>query len=268
MIAGTDLMHRVATIITEVSATAIEPRMFDLEDGEVHSKAPGELVTVADLEAERLLTLRLSEIFDDTPVIGEEACDANPSLLDALCGERAWLVDPLDGTANFVAGSTDWAVMVALVRRGTTACSWIWQPSQRRMYMAERGAGAVCGDRPLRLIATVSEASELTGRVHARFLDDQRRDAISRNREHFGEILEGRGCSGIEYPSLVEREQDFVVWWQTLPWDHAPGVLLAEEAGATVRRLDGSHYEPSQTTAGLFAAADDETWALARLILD
>jgi fructose-1,6-bisphosphatase/inositol monophosphatase family enzyme len=268
VIAGTDLMHRVATIIAEVSATAIEPRMLDLEDGEVHSKAPGELVTVADTEAERLLTEHLSGIFRDTPVVGEEACDANPSLLHALSGERAWLVDPLDGTANFVAGSTDWAVMVALIQRGMTVCSWIWQPNQRRMYMAERGAGAVCDDRPLRLVATAAEASELTGRVHTRFLDDLGKAAISRNRKHFGEVLEGRGSAGIEYPALAEGEQDFIVWWRTLPWDHAPGVLLAEEAGATVRRLDGSRYEASQRTTGLIAAADDETWAFARLILD
>ena len=265
---GTDLMQRVATIITEVSATVIEPRMFDLEDGEVHVKLPGELVTVADVEAERLLTKRLSGIFQHTPVVGEEACDANPSLLDALGGERAWLVDPLDGTSNFVAGSADWAVMVALVQHGMTASSWIWQPSQRRMYMAERGAGAMCDDRPLHLDATAAEASGLTGRVHTRFLDDLMNDTISRNRKHFGEVLEGRGSAGIEYPSLAEQEQDFIVWWRTLPWDHAPGVLLAEEAGATVRRLDGSHYEPSQTTTGLLAAADDETWALARLIFD
>jgi fructose-1,6-bisphosphatase/inositol monophosphatase family enzyme len=268
MIDGADLMDRVATIIIEVSAMAIEPRMFDLDDGEIHTKSPGELVTVADLEAERFLTERLSGIIQDTPVVGEEACDANPSLVDALSGERAWLVDPLDGTANFVAGSTDWAVMVALVRRGMTACSWIWQLSRKRMYMAERGAGAVCNDRPLRLVATAAEASELTGRVHTRFLDDVMKDAISGNRKHFGEVLEGRGSAGIEYPSLAEKEQDFIVWWRTLPWDHAPGVLLAEEAGATVRRLDGSQYEPTQTTTGLLAAADDKTWALARLILD
>jgi fructose-1,6-bisphosphatase/inositol monophosphatase family enzyme len=202
MIAGTDLMHRVATIIAEVSATAIEPRMLDLADGEVHSKAPGELVTVADVEAERLLTERLSGIFPSTPVVGEEACEANPSLLDALSGERAWLVDPLDGTANFVAGSTDWAVMVALLQRGITACSWIWQPIQRRMYMAERGAGAVCDNRRLRLVATAAEASELTGRVHTRFLDDLGKVAITRNRKHFGEVLEGRGSAGTNTPRL------------------------------------------------------------------
>jgi fructose-1,6-bisphosphatase/inositol monophosphatase family enzyme len=261
-------MHRVATIITEVSATAIEPRMFDLEDGEVATKSPGELVTVADLEAERLLTERLSEIFRDAPVVGEEACHANPSLLDVLTGERAWLVDPLDGTANFVAGSADWAVMVALVEHGTPVCSWIWQPIRKRMYMAERGGGAVCGDQPLHLVATAGVASKLRGRVHTRFLDDRMKDAISRNRERFGGVLEGRGSAGVEYPSLADQEQDFIVWWRTLPWDHAPGVLLVEETGATVRRLDGSPYQPAQSAAGLLVATDDETWAVARPILD
>jgi fructose-1,6-bisphosphatase/inositol monophosphatase family enzyme len=265
---GADLMCQVATILTEVSAEVIEPRMSHLEDGEVQTKSPGELVTVADMDAERLLTQRLSGIFHDTPVVGEEASHADPALLDALRGERAWLVDPLDGTANFVAGSTDWAVMVALVEWRATVCSWIWQPAAKRMYMAERGGGAVCDDRPLRLAPSTPWASELTGRVHTRFLDDSMKEAISRNRKHFGQVFEGRGSAGVEYPSLAEQEQDFIMWWRTLPWDHAPGVLLAEEAGATVRRLDGTHYDVSQTTTGLLVAVNEVVWAIARPILE
>jgi fructose-1,6-bisphosphatase/inositol monophosphatase family enzyme len=110
----------VADLVREVSAEVIEPRFRLLTEGETRLKEPGEPVTVADEEAEALLTRRLGELLPGVPVVGEEACAADPALRAMLAGERAWLVDPLDGTANFIAGRPDWAVMVALVEYGET----------------------------------------------------------------------------------------------------------------------------------------------------
>jgi len=190
-----DLIDTVALIVQETSAEVIEPRFSALTSGDVRSKAPGELVTIADEEAEELLTKRLGGVLPGVPVVGEEACAGEPTLVDALGGERAWLVDPLDGTANFVAGS--------------------------------------------------------------------RRNAV-----RFAEVTGGSQCAGVDYPGIADGEQDFVLFWRTLPWDHAPGALLAEEAGATVRRLDSSPYQPTQTPVGLLVAADDESWEVARGILE
>src|SRR5687768_12192806 len=108
-----DLITRVGDAMREASATEIEPRWTQLRDGDVRSKSPGELVTVADEAAERLLTARLRDLTPSIPVVGEEACAANPGLLADLAGASAWLVDPVDGTSNFIDGGTDWSVMVA-----------------------------------------------------------------------------------------------------------------------------------------------------------
>src|SRR5689334_15279464 len=98
----------------ETSATVLEPHFAALADLDVREKTPGEVVTAADEEAEAFLAPRLRAIVD-VPVVGEEGCAADPALRNALTGERAWLVDPLDGTANFASGSAEWAVMVALI---------------------------------------------------------------------------------------------------------------------------------------------------------
>ncbi len=132
-------MEVVEALVREVSESVIEPRFAALGKGDVEEKSVGEIVTVADREAEVLITTRLEEILPGVPVVGEEGCAADPVRLTALDADRAWVVDPLDGTANFVAGSPDWAVMVALVANGEVAASWIWQPVARRMYVAERG---------------------------------------------------------------------------------------------------------------------------------
>ena len=126
----------------ETSAEVIEPRFAALSPADVRSKAAGELVTIADIEAEELLTRILTGLLPGALVVGEEACATDPRLLDGLGAAQAWLVDPLDGTANFVEGSDDWAVMVALCEEGRTVASWIWQPTSETMYTAEAGCGA------------------------------------------------------------------------------------------------------------------------------
>lgn len=268
MTAPRDHIERVSAIMREVSAEVVEPRFGALRTDDAHLKTPGEIVTVADVEAERLLTRRLGDLIPGAAVVGEEAAAADPTVLDGLTAPAAWVVDPLDGTANFAAGAPDWALMVALLDHGTTVLSWIWQPLRGRMYIAEQGSGASCNGVSVRRAPAPADPASLTGSVLRRFLDPPTAANVVANEGRVGRLESGRGCAGVEYPALVDGEQDFVVFWRTLPWDHAPGALLAEEAGGTVARPDGSPYRPEQRSSGLIVAADPTTWAVARSLLD
>ncbi|HEX7167636.1 MAG TPA: inositol monophosphatase [Acidimicrobiales bacterium] len=263
-----DVIDRVAELIREISATAIEPLFDSLASGDVREKSPGEVVTRADEDGERMLTAALAPIVPGAAMLGEEACTAAPGLLDALGDGWSWLIDPLDGTSNFVAGSTDWAVMVALVRSGETVASWIWRPATRRMYMAERGSGATCNGQAVRTTPRDPDPRSLRGAVLRRFLDPPTNAAVERNSTRFAHVGTGRMCAGSEYPAIADGEQDFVVFWRTLPWDHAPGALLVQEAGGVARRPDGTRYVPSARGEGLVVAADEEAWPVVRSILD
>lgn len=260
-------MDRVAEAIRAVSAEVIEPRFGTLAAGDVRDKAPGEVVTAADEEAERLLTRRLTALVD-APVVGEEAVAADPARLGALGAGRAWLVDPLDGTANFVAGSPDWAVMVALLQQGETVASWIWRPADGAMYRAEWGGGAERDGRPLRVPAHDGDASpdpkRLRGAVLTRFLDPAQRAHVARRATGFAAVTPGAMCAGVDYPAVAERAQDFVAFHRTLPWDHAPGVLLVQEAGGVAARPDGRPYRPGEDGVGLLAATGPAVWETVR----
>ena len=259
-----ELLDGVADLVREVSATVIVPRFRALEDGEVTEKAPGDVVTAADTEAERLLREGLERLLPGAPVVGEEAGSANPSLLNAVAGaEQAWLVDPLDGTTNFVSGSTDWGTMVALVRAGRTTASWMWHPTSGRMYRAELGSGAWCDETRLVVGGAPMDESRLVGAVLTRFLDESTRVAVARNAWRFGEILPGRKCAAVEYPDVICGDHHFALYWRTLPWDHAPGTLLLTEAGGVVRRPDGTNYLPGDQRVGLLVARNATTWHLA-----
>jgi fructose-1,6-bisphosphatase/inositol monophosphatase family enzyme len=261
------ILDDVATIMREVSAEVIEPRWRCLQEGEITSKSPGELVTVADEEAEALLAARLGALLPRTPVVGEEACSAEPGLLAMLASERAWLVDPLDGTVNFVAGSADWAVMVALVEHGMTVASWIWRPVDHLMYVAELENGAERNGSPLAKPAICHEPSKMRGAVLNHFLDQGTGTLVAANAYRFASVQPGRACAGCEYPAIAEREEDFALFWRTLPWDHAPGALLVHETGGAALRLDGTAYELGAPGSGMLVTAAEANWDIVRCSL-
>ncbi len=245
-------MNKVGQILQEVSEEVIEPRFEALQEADVRFKSPGELVTVADEEAERQLKMRLGELIPDAVFVGEEEFSGSPGLSDALRKEQVWLVDPLDGTANFVSGSPLWAVMVALVVGGETSAAWIWQSAAKVMYQAELGAGATRNGLPIVRQPASLAAAELRGSVLTKFLDLPTTERVEKNRDCFGSVGPGTRSAGIDYPRLIEGDQDFVMFWRTLPWDHAPGALLVNESGvvcgdSTVTFTRQSRWEPGSS---------------------
>ena len=254
-------IDNVLDILAEIADEVILPRFRALTDGDIVEKSPGELVTVADREAEARITVCLNEIMPGVPVIGEEAIETHPSLLSILqTGEMCWLVDPLDGTGNFVAGRAEFAVMVALVRSGETIRSWIWQPVDRVGYVAEKGNGAWRDGERLRAPVASCDIVQLRGAVLTKFLNDCERRQLATVSPLFGEITSGQYCAGIDYPWVAEGKQDFLRFHRLLPWDHAPGILLLTEAGGVAKHLDGTPYRADTTRSGLLAASDPECW--------
>ena len=125
------MLDQVAELIREVAATVVLPRFRHLATDEVHQKAPGDLVTIADQESERELTRGLTALLPGSTVVGEEAAAADPGVLDRLDGRGPiWIVDPVDGTNNFAAGTA---------RAGNTRPSPPTASSSRRSGRFSRG---------------------------------------------------------------------------------------------------------------------------------
>lgn len=252
----------------DVAATAVMPRFRKLAEDEISLKGPGDLVTVADREAEALLTAGLTALVPGSRVVGEEAASTDPALL-ATVGERGdlWLVDPVDGTANFAAGREPFAIMIALLRDGATVASWILNPVTSSIAIAERGSGAFLNGARVKAPVTVRPADQLRGPSFSRHTPDTIRRGVESARTSIGQIMPGHNCAGYEYPAVVADEQQFVLFWRTLPWDHAPGVLFVEEAGGVAWHLDATPYLPGDTRPGLLIAQNQPTWETVRTTL-
>ncbi len=256
------LVAEVHRAMVEVADEAVLPSFRNLADHEVTEKSPGEIVTDADRLAERLLTPRLSALLA-APVVGEEATAEDPSLLEVLADDGyVWLVDPIDGTRNFVAGDDGFGMIVALVKDRVTVAGWILQPLTGTMHHAIKGGGAFRNSESSVVRSPASgDLGQLRGKALTKFLPiDTVLNAIETNQHRFGELDRGAGSAAIDYTRLVDGETDFNLYWRSLPWDHAAGVLLCEEAGATARRPDRTAYAAHQTGAGLLAAAGEDAW--------
>jgi fructose-1,6-bisphosphatase/inositol monophosphatase family enzyme len=262
----------IDSIVSEIRDAAgafLRPRFLSLESYEVREKAAGEVVTVADEECEAHLGPALQALVPGSALIGEEAAAQDPGLIGLLSGARpTWLLDPLDGTSAFAQGSPDYAVMAALVVGGEIVVSAIHQPEYGRTFVAERGSGAYDFESGVRLSATPHTAgAQLRGAVMKRFLPAGVREAVGRNEQNFTTVAPRTTSAGIEYPAIARGEQDFMLYWRTLPWDHAPGALLIAEAGGKVAHLDGSPYRPQKQREGLLVAHTPELWEHARVEL-
>ncbi|GHJ58941.1 inositol monophosphatase [Nocardioides sp. OK12] len=249
----------VLTLLRTVGEEVVEPRFRSLADAEVMEKNPGDLVTVADREAEVRITEVLEREHPGAVVLGEEAAEEDDSVLERFAtADHAFTVDPVDGTKNFVRGSPDHAMMIAELRDGEVVRSWIWQPQHRTAYVAERGRGAWRnGERLTR--PPVGE--------HLRGVTS-RRSWIGRALGTLGALELTWVCCGVDYPRVVEGGADYALYRKTKPWDHAPGALLLSEAGGVLGTFDGEPYRPqAPAPAGLVAAADRATYDLVRGLL-
>lgn len=242
----------------EVADQVINPRFRSLESGEIMEKNPGDLVTVADREAEELIARALLADDPSVLVVGEEATDVDPGLLDRLAAaDHAFTVDPVDGTKNFVNGSPNHAVMIAELRHGKPVRAWILQPALGLAFVSEKGAGVYRNGERLSPLTPVTEPSQLRLATSSPRLEGA----------HGAVRLRGTYWScGIDYPWLAQGGVDALHYSRTMPWDHAPGTLFITELGGVVRHVDGTPYEPASKASirgGLLAACAPQTWDLA-----
>ncbi len=252
------LLAEVAALMREVAEVAVLPRFRSLAAHEIVEKSPGELVTSADREAELRLRDGLDRLGVGARVVGEEAAAETPALLDGIGDGLVWLVDPLDGTANFAAGREPFGMMVALVDDGVPIAGWMFDPISGRMCQAARGLGATIdgvavrthiptGTQPVASLATQFMSADRRARVHARAERDFTLMPIPR-------------CAAESYPRLALGQNHVALFQRILPWDHAAGVLFIEEAGGRAAHWDGQPYRVGSASSGLLVAASEDLW--------
>lgn len=257
-------LAEIVQLVRAVARTEIMLRFRLLRPGDVVVKSgPLDLVTVADEEAEARLTTGLHRLFPGCIVVGEEAATRDPGLMRAIAdADLCFIVDPVDGTANFCAGLPLFGVMVAAVRRGEVVAAVIHDPVGDDTAVALRGEGAFMEDAaghrvPLHVAVPVPVA-QMAGSVSWRYMPPERQAVVCPNLPRVAAAWDYR-CAAHQYRMVAAGNCHFAVYHRLLPWDHAAGWLLHQEAGGWSQLLDGGGYRPTVTSGGLVLAPDRDS---------
>lgn len=255
----------LAALLADAAIEEIMPRFRRLDRGDIRLKtSAADLVTEADVNAERVITARLRERYPDAMIVGEEAHADNPALLQGL-GEAplAFVIDPVDGTFNFASGTPLFGVMLAVVVQGETVAGIIHDPVGKDWLIGARGAGshvrhAHGGLEKVRVAESVP-MSQMTGAISFGYLPEIDRTRLARNHVKALSQFNYR-CAACEYRLLASGFGHYLVYNKLMPWDHLAGVLIHAEAGGYSARFDGSAYNATHIDGGLLVAPSRESW--------
>lgn len=203
----------------------------EIENLQVSSKSAGDFVSRADITAEKIIRDMLTEARPTYGWLGEESSE--------VAGEdptRRWVVDPLDGTTNFLHGLPHFAVSIALEHRGKIVSGVVYDPAKDEMFVAEKGAGAWMNDSRIR----VSDRRHMSESLYATGLPFSGRADLPDTLKDLAQLLPA--CAGVRRWGAAALDLAYVAcgrydgfWERNLKlWDIAAGLIIAREAGAIV----------------------------------
>ncbi|TAJ83413.1 MAG: inositol monophosphatase [Reyranella sp.] len=240
---------RSATITVMIRAAFAAAKNLKRDFGEVEhlqisEKGPGDFVSHADIKAERILRAELSRTRPDYGFLGEEGGETKGD------GRNRWIVDPLDGTTNFLHGVPHFAISIALEREKEIIAGVIYQPISDELFWAEKGNGAFI-DTP----SARSRRLRVSGRK------DPARGLIGTGIPHIGKgdhpayfaklaaVTERTagvrrwGAAALDLAFVAAGRYDAFFEFGLAPWDVAAGLLMVKEAGGVVCDIAGQPYE-------------------------
>jgi len=225
---------------------------LELDKLQVARKGPGDYVTEVDHAAEAAIIDLLRRAYPEHGFLGEES--GQDARADA---EYQWIIDPLDGTTNFIHGHPIYAVSIALARRGQIEQAVIYDPSRNEMYTASRGSGAFLNERRMRVGVRTRHHDALLG---ARWSASAEAQLTRRFRQMAGECAGVRrsGSAVLDLAYVAAGRLDGFCGVGLKPWDMAAASLLVLEAGGLIGDFDG---EQGWLASGSVLAASPKIFA-------
>jgi len=206
---------------------------------EVHSKGQNDFVTEIDLQAERDIIETIRKHYPDHAVLAEESGPRGDS-------EFVWIIDPLDGTTNFIHGFPQFAVSIGVQRRGRMEHAVVYDPLRQELFTASRGDGAQVDGKRIRVSAHVGLDRALIGtgfpyRSNLKWIDNYLAMLKAVMQQTAG--IRRPGAAALDLAYVAAGRLD--AFWELglSPWDTAAGTLLITEAGGLVGTLSGNEYQ-------------------------
>jgi myo-inositol-1(or 4)-monophosphatase len=231
-------MHPILTIAVRAARKAgsiINRASLDGGGLKVRSKRANDFVTQVDQASEQAIIDTVKKAYPDHGFLAEESGASNDS------AEYVWIIDPLDGTTNFIHGFPQYCVSIGIRHRGALAHAVVYDPNRNELFTASKGGGAFLNDRRIRVTGLAKLGDALVGTGFP-FKELTRLDLYTRQLQSMM-----RSSSGVRRAGAAALDLAYVAcgrmdaFWELglAPWDMAAGVLLIQEAGGLVGDLEG-----------------------------
>lgn len=241
----TSLLSQARALVPVVQAAGEIELAYFRQGAEVMDKQDGSPVTLADQEAEKLIAERLHTLFPGIPMVGEESV-ASGAIPD-ISGGAFWLVDPLDGTKEFITGSGDFTVNIALLENFIPVMGIIYAPVANELYYGAAGEAFMrLQDKPEQKISVRSAPADgLTVVASKRHGDPERLEDFLRNKK-VAQVV--NRSSSLKFCTIAAGQADFYPrLGPTCEWDTAAGDAILRAAGGRVTTLDGQDLSYGKT---------------------
>ena len=230
-------MLNIAVKAARAAGSIINRASLDLDLLKVNVKAPNDFVTEVDHAAEQAVIETLLTAYPGHGILAEESGRQH----GAKNSEYLWIIDPLDGTTNFIHGFPQYAVSIALAHRGVIQQAVVYDPSRNDLFYATKGRGAFLNDRRLR----VSRRTRMNEALIGTGFPFRKGDNFKRYVKMFEEVMQS--CAGLRRPGAAALDLCYVAagWYDGFfetglsPWDIAAGSLLVTEAGGLIGNFTG-----------------------------
>ena len=230
-------MLNVAIKAARAAGAIINRASFDVETLRVNTKAPNDFVTEVDQAAERIVIETLLHAYPGHGILAEESGRAH----GAKDSDYLWIIDPLDGTTNFIHGLPVYAVSIGLAYRGQVQQAVVYDPSRNDMFFASKGRGAFLNDKRLR----VSKRTRLADSLIGTGFPFRKGDNFRRYLKMFETVMQN--SAGLRRPGAAALDLCYVAagyydgFFETglSPWDIAAGSLMITEAGGLIGNFTG-----------------------------
>lgn len=207
-----------------------------------YKTCPSDLVTEVDKDVERYLVDAILRTFPDHGILGEEGTFTEEvSKFDTL-----WIIDPIDGTTNFIHQQQNYVVSIGVYHKGTVVAGTVYDPIRDELFYAEKGCGAYLNGVPLRLRNEKTLQESLL--ASSTFWNEEAmKTGMDRKIQQLAQWSRGMrifGCAALELAYVAAGRIDGYMSVTLNPWDFAAGNLLVEEAGGKVSRANGALVHP------------------------
>jgi len=260
-----EILDFIVNILVDVNKKVVLNYFNKLTPKDIDIKSSNDdFVSVADKKSEDYISKKLSNFLDNTKIMGEETAFLDKEKFLSLLNEPLlWVIDPIDGTKNYINGNENFCSMISLVEHSFPIASFIYKPLQRQFIYAFKDIGTYIFDVETKISTKLNleldPFSQIIGSGGTKGIPEVFKKSILSNLRSFTKRV-FVGSAGIETMMLVTNKIQFIFHGRVTPWDHSPLDLIIKEAGGCVYMARFKKEFNIKSKGPILAATNNKIW--------